>query len=126
MSKVLILNYSHPCDDISKYQVIPKDSICTFDWNEEDQEWQYQEKGGQFEGVRLWNGQQWENFIDHESECDIFNIFESEMIIEKVDYKTGKDLITFTDEDGEEQKGLYSRWNGETGYIYSLDATITE
>lgn len=126
MSKVLILNYAKSCDDINKYQVISKDSICTFDWNEEDQEWQYQEKGGQFEGVRLWNGQSWENFINHESECDIFNIFESEMTIEKVDYKTGKDLITFTDEDGEEQKGLYSRWQGEAGYIYSLDAAITE
>lgn len=126
LKSVKVLNYQRANMEESQYQVISQNDIVWFTWDEQEQEWRVDEENGNIQGVRLWNGQNYENFIDDASDCDVFSIFDSKYEIEKVDYKTGKDLIAFIDDTGDKMKALWSRWQGENGQLEILGVADNE
>lgn len=114
--EIKMLAYSRGCDDEVRYQVISGDDVASFDWVKD--KWVFRDDfRGDCMGVRMYNGKNWESYIDDESDCNYFEIFDTALEFIQYDHGVGYDLVEFTDEDGCRRRGLYSRWQGNIGYI---------
>ena len=78
--KTKILAYSRGCDDNVRYQVISDDEVGSFDWIKG--EWVFRDDfRGDCMGVRMYDGSNYENYVDDESDCNYFELFDTDLTV---------------------------------------------
>lgn len=104
-----------PSWDATSIIPVSSEDVVSYSWDDDSEEW-IEDSDGDFLGFKVWNGSNYELYIDHEMNCDIFNEIEFEILETKVDFfGTGIDKIVAKYE-GEEEIFEHSRWQGDIGY----------
>lgn len=106
-----------------KSLIIPtlQENISNYTWNNESEEWQESQKG-EFTGFAVWNGKQWELYINHEMDCDYFHEVKFEILETEVNYYgTGKDRVTAKLDNDDPCYYESSNWQGNLGYTLHYD-----
>lgn len=119
MKNVKMLAYAKANQEGVNYLVINEDDIVNFAYNEDLEEYEIVDNG--LQGVRIWNGNDSEDYINSEYDCDYFQIFDTVIETIKIDFRTGMDLVKFNNENDEIKYQLSSRWSGSAGSMIDVD-----